>query len=335
MQNLGVSFIGAGNFARGVLLRHLVKMPEVRLQGVISASGVSALSAAKRFGFGYCASQTQDVLGDDQTDCVFIATQHSQHADLVCEALRAGKHVFVEKPLAISLDQLRDVSAALEESSRSLLVGFNRRFAPLAVKLKEHFRGSGKLHITYRCNAGTLPPGSWHADPTEGGRIVGEACHFVDFCSFLAGSRPAMVYATGSGIPGQDDSAAITLQLEDSSLAQILYTAEGSPRQAKEYIQVFGGGRSAALDDFRRLTLHDGKRSTRHGGWLGQDKGHRSELKAWVDALRCGEESPIPRESLIDTALVVIAAMESQRTGQAIGMQTLEESLHDESDKTS
>jgi len=333
-QSVGISFIGAGNFARGVLLRHLIRIPQVKLQGIMSASGVSALSAAKRFGFDFCASDPQEVIEDDRTDCVFIATQHSQHAELVCQALRADKHVFVEKPLAISLDELYRVSAASENTSRLLLIGFNRRFAPLSLKLKEHFRGTGKLHISYRCNAGTLTPGSWHSDPAEGGRIIGEACHFIDFCSFLTDSRPASVFAMGGGVPGQDDSAGITLELEDGSMAQILYTAEGSSRQGKEQVEVFGAGRSAKLQDYRRLELYDARKTRHSGGWFGQDKGHRAELEAWLKALRGQHETPIASESLIDTTLASMAAVESQRTRQVVQLQMLRERMLRESEIT-
>jgi predicted dehydrogenase/threonine dehydrogenase-like Zn-dependent dehydrogenase len=329
-SQIGVSFIGAGNFARGVLLKNLQKLAGIEYRGILTASGQSAVSAGNRYGFAFCTSEVDEILSDAGTDAVFIATRHSQHADLVLRALQAGKAVFVEKPLAVNAEQLERVRRETSDERRdpekdlaqvsdrrfgtdsgsplstlpsrlSLMVGFNRRFAPMAVALKQHFAGVHPLHMTYRGNAGTIPAEHWLSDPAEGGRIVGEGCHFLDFFAYLTDAAPVSVerYAVDRSSP---DDVQLTVQYDDGSVGHLIYTTTGAKATSKERVEVFGGGRSGLLDDYRALQLDTGsKRVVNQKSWFSQDKGHAAELAAFVDALRSGSPMPIPLESLLAT----------------------------------
>ena len=319
-KRVGVSFLGAGNFARGTLLRHLAKLP-IEHRGVVTASGASAVSAGKRFGFEFCTAEPSELLADHVTDLVFVTTRHSRHAEQVAAALRAGKAVFCEKPLAVDQDQLQDVIEATRENPR-LLVGFNRRFAPLAADLKRHFAGDGDasrgpLSIHYRVNAGPMPHDHWLADPAEGGRLVGEACHFVDFAAYLTDSRPVRVSASRLG--DDPDNVAATIDFEDGSVCQLAYLTDGSTKAGKERVEVHGGGRSAVLDDYRTLALHGGGGRKLGSRWK-QDKGHAAELAALVEAVQAKRPMPIRLESLISTTRTTFALRTAATTGDRVDL---------------
>lgn len=332
-DKLGISFIGAGNFARGVLLKNLQKLPGIECQGILTASGQSAVSAGNRYGFAFCTSEVDEILSDSATDAVFIATRHSQHADLVLRALKAGKAVFVEKPLAVNAEQFEAIRSCLsfndssvtggltpprspiaghQRSAKShqpiLMVGFNRRFAPMAVALKQHFAGVHPLHMVYRVNAGTIPSEHWLSDPAEGGRIVGEGCHFLDFFAFLTDAAPVSVerYAVDRSSP---DDVQLTVQYDDGSVGHLIYTTTGAKATSKERVEVFGGGRSGLLDDFRALQLDTGsKRVLSKKSWFSQDKGHAAELTAFVHSVRAGTPLPISLQSLLATTETCLLA---------------------------
>lgn len=315
-DRVGVSFLGAGNFARGTLLRHLAKLP-VDHRGVVTSSGASAVSAGKRFGFEFCTAEPSELLADSVTDLVFVTTRHSRHASQVAEALKAGKAVFCEKPLAVSETQLQTVIAAADSNDR-VLVGFNRRFAPLAADLKAHFAGDGPLAMTYRVNAGPMPHDHWLADPAEGGRIIGEACHFLDFASFLTDSQPTQVTAARLG--DDVDNVLATVTFADGSVCQLTYATQGSMKASKERVEVHGGGRTAVLDDFRTLTLHGPGGSRKLGSRWKQDKGHAAELAAVVEAVRSGQPMPISLDSLVATTRATFAVVEAATTGQPVAV---------------
>ncbi|MBN2218456.1 MAG: bi-domain-containing oxidoreductase, partial [Pirellulales bacterium] len=323
---VGVSFIGAGGFARSFHLPNLVKLSSARPRGIIDASGVAARAAGDKFGFAFCGSSEEDVLGDAETDAVFLMTPHSQHADGVCRGLAAGKSVFVEKPLAIDIEGLRKVCRAVEAHSGSLMVGFNRRFSPAAVMLKEFLADRGPLAVQYRCNAGPLPEKHWIADPAEGGRIIGEACHFFDLFAFLTGAAPAMVMAAAPST-GSADDAAVTVTYEDGSVCQLVYTTVGPGSYGKERLEAFAGGAAGMIDDFRVLTRHGGKRRMKPVKWMQADKGHAQELSAFVESLRDGQPSPISVPSLIDTTLVTFAALASIQRGEPVALAAMRQLL--------
>jgi predicted dehydrogenase len=286
---------------------------------VVAATGVSARSAADRFGFETCGTAMDPVWRDGGCDAVVIATRHDSHARLTIDALEAGKAVFVEKPLCITeveLERIAHVVDRLRAAGRApfVMVGFNRRFAPAVEALRVAMAGA-PVSIVYRVNAGRLAPQSWieHADE-GGGRIVGEVCHFVDLCAYLAGSPVVEVCATRSAA-GPDD-VMVSLKMANGSMATIAYLIDGDRAAAKERIELFGGGRCGTIDDFRRARVTGAGRAVRHRGWLArQDKGHVAEIAAFVSALTSGGGSPVSFESAVNTTRASFAIVRSLESG--------------------
>jgi predicted dehydrogenase/threonine dehydrogenase-like Zn-dependent dehydrogenase len=284
-----IGVVGAGTFARSVIMPALARHAEIA--AVATATGVSARSSARRFHARTATTEAAEVLRDPELDGVVIATRHDTHAAYAAEALRSGKHVFVEKPLALDEEQLDMVERAAAESSGCLQVGFNRRFAPLLQKMRDALGGRGPLVVTYRVNAGRLPRSHWTHDPElGGGRIVGEACHFVDAASYLAGGPPCVTAAVAAsrGSEPREDVVAATLTFPDGSIAQIVYSAIGDPSLPKERIEVLGEAGAGVLDDFRELRLFRGGREAKVVSK--RDKGHLAELAAFVESCRSGQQ---------------------------------------------
>jgi polar amino acid transport system substrate-binding protein len=324
-EELGVGFIGAGSFARGVLLPIIQRLREVQLLGVSTATGISAKSTAERFGFSFATTDYNEVLGESQTNCVFIATRHDSHARLATEALNRGLAVFVEKPLATTIDDLNQVITTARTSGGLLMVGFNRRFAPLTIKVKDQFnKRAGPMTIIYRINAGRLPANHWTLDPLEGGgRIVGEVCHFVDFIQFVTDATPLRVSAqsVSSEISTEivDDSVTIQMSLSDGSIASIIYAASGDKSVGKEQIEVFCDGNVASIDDFQSASIvRSGKRIGLGSGK--RNKGHGEEIAAFLKAARGAGEPPISLESLELTTKTCLAIVESVRDGRVVAV---------------
>lgn len=314
-----IGMIGAGNFATGTLIPALKRADRATLRAICSARGLSAASAARRHEFGYAASDYRDLLADDRINAIVIATRHNTHAALAAAALRAGKHVFVEKPLAMSATELDDLLAAEAESGGAILMpGFNRRFSPLSAATREFFSGSGPVQALCRVNAGPLGQDSWYADAEQGGwRIVSEGCHFVDLLQYVCGGEVARVHAAlprGHVRDGQHDNCTVTLELTNGSLATLMYVADGDPRLAKERVEIFGHGKSAVIDNFRTLTLWagDGRRPRTQRG---SGKGHAEELAAFVDAVATGGTSPLPLRDAVVTTRTTFAILAALQAG--------------------
>lgn len=308
---LGV--LGAGNFATAVMLPALSKNDQIELTAISSGSGQSAQHAVKKFGFGYAANGLDQILDDQNINTVAILTRHNLHAKQVLEALKAGKNVFVEKPLAINRAELEQIAGALEQAEGLLMVGFNRRFAPLAQKLSAFLSTRQEpVVVHYRVNAGYLPLDHWLHDPfIGGGRIIGEGCHFVDFVSFLAGQSPRSVCAASLPDGGRyrEDNVVMTLCYPDGSLGTVSYLANGDKSFPKERVEVFCGGRVAVLDDFRSLEMiEDGRRQVMRSR-LRQDKGHAAEWQAFAAAIQQGGPPPIPYEQLLGVTQATFAAV--------------------------
>ncbi|HTZ07854.1 MAG TPA: bi-domain-containing oxidoreductase [Acidimicrobiales bacterium] len=304
-----VAFIGAGNYATSMLLPHLAADAGVELATVVTRSALSAVNAQRKFGFATTATDRSAVLEDERVDAVFIATRHSSHARLACEALRAGKAVFVEKPLALDQAGLDSVLATVAETGNDrLMVGFNRRFAPMFRTLRTAFGSArGPLVLRYLVNAGPLGAKSWYAErATEGSRFAGEGGHFVDVLSWWTGAEPTEVRAVGA--EGGEDLH-VTLRYDDGSLGLIDYLVGGHPRFPKETFEVFGGGRSACMDNFRRAQVWTGRRAPVVRAWRGPDKGQAGELSAFVEAVRAGTPMPIPLASLEATTRATLLAV--------------------------
>ncbi len=316
---VGVGAIGAGAFARSVLFPELRRNTSASLRCVSAASGVSASAAARRYGFEVATTALDDLLSDPEVHAVFVLTRHSQHAELVLRALGAGKHVFVEKPLCVTREQLEEIAASyrkLADGERTpvLTVGFNRRFAPLARALRAELGTGGPVVMTYRVSAGRIAPGHWLEDPAEGGRIVGEACHFIDLASFLTDALPVRVFATGGRSAAGGDPSLLTIDFADGSVLSLTYSAEGGRALPKERLEVFKGDRSWVLDDWRALVRASDRASRRQAGWT-QRKGHAEEIAAFLDSARGRASLPIPFESLLATTMTTFCALQSQRHG--------------------
>lgn len=278
-ENPSVGFIGAGNFARSVLVPSMKEAGFERFVSVASASGVSARRLAEKAGFEKVAPDADAVIEDPEVDVVVIATPHDTHADLSVRALEANKHVFCEKPLAITMEELDRVEKALAESEGTLFVGFNRRWSTSIERLKDHLGAArSPLILTYTVNAGPLPPGHWFSDRQQGGRLIGEVCHFIDTCDFIANSKTVRVDASGTGgLERQlSDNLAVRLEYENGTVAAITYSSQSHPSAPKERLEASGGGRSVLVEDYRRITI-DGQTFKLRG----QDKGHAGQLLAF------------------------------------------------------
>lgn len=324
---VGVSLVGAGLFAGATLVPALRGVNGVRLRGVVSALGVSAKTLGDNNAFAFSASRLDDVLQDEGTHAVFVLTRHHLHAAQAIAALDGGKHAFVEKPLCLTLDELSAIEqACARHPERVLTVGFNRRFAPLAQRMREFLTTGEPSVLTYRVNAGFLPFEHWTQDPAQGGgRLLGESCHFIDFAAWFAGETPDAVVARAMNDIGRyrQDNLAITLTFPSGSLATIVYTANGDKHAGKERIEGFAGGRMAVLDDFRTLDLHRDGKVERVRGRGPADKGHAAECRAFVDAIRGRGEWPIALRDLIGSMRATFAAQESLATSTLVRVDAL------------
>jgi len=314
-----VGLIGAGTFALTTILPLVKRLPSINLRGVATATGSSGRHAGDKFGFEYCTTDYNQILEDSDIDCVLIATRHNLHAKLVKEALAHGKDVFVEKPLALSLLELKEVVTAYKQNSGRLMVGFNRRFSPFSIKAKELLAEIKEpLVINYRVNAGFIPRESWVHDPIEGGgRILGEVCHFIDLAQFLTGSLPIKVYAEAlldTSIYTPDENVAITMTFKNGSLASIIYTANGDKSFPRERVEIFGGGSVCVIDNFKWLLFTQGskKKKVRR---FNKDSGHQAEFTAFFSAIQKGEGCPVDFEEHIYTTLATFAVEQSLAKG--------------------
>lgn len=318
-----LGILGAGQHARNVLLPLLRRMPDVELEMLCSVGGLNAGDLAPRHGFRAAVADERVLLEDEGIDTVFVLTRHDQHARLVCEALDHGKHVFVEKPVALRVEELDEIGERVRGSADGLqlMVGFNRRYAAAVRQVREFFDGiEAPLAITYRCNAGTLDGSSWTQREQGGGRLLGEACHGVDLVSFLARSPPVRVFAETVGGPASPaitaDQCLANLRHANGTISSVAYLAEGDRALAKERIEVIGGGRVAVIDDFRRVTLvHVGRRTVRR--FRSDAKGHRAMLEEFAECLRSGREAMTWPE-VEATARATISLVESVRLGRPV-----------------
>ncbi|MBI4852187.1 MAG: bi-domain-containing oxidoreductase [Acidobacteria bacterium] len=320
-NDLAVGFIGAGNFATASLLPHLRNAKGVRLTGVANSTGVSSKNTAERFRFAFSSTDAKEVINDPNTNCVFIATRHSTHGELVKEALRKGRSVFVEKPLCLNQKELKDIIEAQKESEKAVLVGFNRRFSPLAIQLKQAFGlKNSPYSMIYRVNAGFIPKDNWIQDPLQGGgRIIGEVCHFIDLMQFFTDAQPIQVFAqsvkSGSDKETDEDSIMINISFSDGSIGTVHYLAIGDKSFPKERLEVFGAGSVAVLDDFKTATFTRNGNTSKFAS-AGQDKGHRNEVESFISSLQKNGAAPISMQSLVLTTLTTFCALESLRTGK-------------------
>lgn len=310
-----VGFVGAGSFAQNFLLPAVKDQAE--MVAVATQRGNTARNIADKYGFQHCTGSAEELIARDDLNTIFIATRHNSHAQYVLEGIKQNKNVFVEKPLCMNEAELEEIKAAYTNGKGRVMVGFNRRFAPQIEKLKHVFSDDVPKAINYRINAGAVPSDHWIHDPeVGGGRIVGEACHFIDLAMFLAGSPIVSVSAQAlEQAPVQNDTLVIQLRMANGSVASISYFSNGSNDLPKEYLEVFCGGQSAIIDDFKRLTIH-GKRAEK-SKLSSQDKGHKAEVSAFVNAIANGKPEPIPFEDSYLSTLATFKVLESLRENGA------------------
>jgi predicted dehydrogenase len=312
-----VAFIGAGNYAGRVLIPAF-RSGGARLFAVATANGINAARYGRQYGFEIASTDVDAVLASPEVDIVVIATRHDTHALFVQRALAAGKHVFVEKPLALTGADVDAIEVSLRDAARptpTLMIGFNRRFAPLAARMKtllDAVREPKTFVVT--ANAGAAPAGHWTVDSAGGGRIIGEACHFVDLLRFLAGSpiTGSVARRTGGSARTEDPSVCITLSFADGSVGTIHYLTGGHASFPKERVEVFAGGRVLQLDNFRRLRGYGWPRFESKRQWR-QNKGQYACAAAMVRAIKAGDASPIPLEEILEVSRATIDASEAAR----------------------
>ncbi len=329
-QSVELSVIGAGNFARLTMLPILGQLKGFNLRGVASARGLNAADFSKRFDFAYSTTDADEIFGDDTTNAILIATRHDQHAELVQKALAAGKHVFVEKPLCLTLDELETITALVGELGNHcpvLMVGFNRRFAPSLQSLVQAFAHQAPLSVSFRFVAGEISADHWTQDMSVGGgRIIGEACHAIDTVTAMHNSSPVRIYAESiadhPAVETTDDRVFITLRHANGGISQVSYQAGGDKGGPKERIEVFGGGSSGFVDDWRSLTLVSKGEARKPK--VTYSKGHREELACFLQACQRGscpiDQWPIPWKQLRTTSWASTAAIDSIRLGVPINL---------------
>jgi len=316
-DEVGVAFLGAGNYARGILLPAVNRCRGVRKRAIVTATGPSSRNTAEKFGYETCGTDPAAVFEDPDVHLAFIATQHDSHARLAEEALRAGKAVWLEKPAALDEAQLDSLAAAVQETGGFLTVGYNRRFSPHTRAVQRAFANrQGPMSIHYTVAAGATPGGTWQTDPAGGGgRIIGEGCHFIDLCLYLVGALPISVYGRCLGRnPETEDSTVAILGFADGSTATISYLANASSELPKERWEVSADGKTAICDNFRTTRILGGETVKT----VSQDKGQATAVREVIDAVRAGDASPLPLEAIVAVTRATFAINESARTGQAV-----------------
>ena len=319
-----IGFIGPGNFATSYRLPFLEKLKNTNLVGVCDTSGVNAKSVAKKFGFEYCTSRAEEIFDNTNINAVFIASHHDSHAEYVLKALDSGKHVFVEKPLCINEEQLEEIKLVASKSAGNILhVGFNRRFSKPFVDINNFFSEvTEPILINYRINAGFIPKEHWIQDPIQGGRIVGEVCHFIDCMVFLTGAQPFRVYAESINSTNtqvtENDNVHINIKFSDGSVGSIIYLANGDSAVAKEYCEVFSGGRVAIMDNFRKTSffMNGRKKVNKYNG----SKGHNEEIQSFIQSIQDSNIITIPIEEMIHTTVTTFKILESLTLAQPMNI---------------
>ena len=317
VKNINVGFIGAGSFAQSYLIPN-VKSFGASLDTVVTSKGITSKNVAEKFGFNACSADIKDVLEKKEINTVFIATPHSSHAPQIIQSLQSNKNVFVEKPLAVTEDELHAIIETKAINNLPLMVGFNRRFAPICVEIKKEFANAGEpLVVNIRVNAGFIPKDHWTQIPEiGGGRIIGEMCHFIDLMQYFTNEEPVKVYAdciqTKNEKMKSDDNIAIVVKFNSGSIGNLTYVANGDKSLPKESIEIFGAAKAATINDFHKGSIHSNNKSKtlKFAG-----KGHREEVQSFLTALNEGKGSPIAFRSICLTTLTTFKIIDSLKTG--------------------
>lgn len=312
------SFIGAGSFAQSYLIPNLKGLP-VSLDAVVTNNGINAKNVSTKFGFARASTNATEILADNTSNTVFIASRHDSHAKYVLQSLEAGKHVFVEKPLCLTYDELETITEKIKQyPNQILMVGFNRRFAPVSVELNKIFsKVTEPKVVNIRVNAGFIPLSHWtQQKDIGGGRILGEICHFIDLMQYFTNANPVKVYAecinSKSSEVKNDDNIAIVVSFSDGSIGNLMYVANGDKSLPKERIEIFGGGMVGIINDFKDGQIFKGNKSS---SIKLSGKGHKQEVDAFINAIKQGLESPITFQSIYATTLTTIKVHDALHTG--------------------
>ncbi|WIM44411.1 bi-domain-containing oxidoreductase [Methanosarcina mazei] len=318
-----VGVIGAGIFATSTLLPNLSKIDGIKLKGLSAATGISCESVAKKYGFGYCTSDYHKIMEDPEINCVSIVTRNSLHAPLVIEALKHGKNVLVEKPLALNEEELEAVRAAWEKHGGLVMVGFNRRYSELGMKLRDFFKKRSQPMVAlYRVNAESIPKDHWIYDNSEGGsRIITECCHFIDFLQYIIGSSPTEVYARKIEpeikSPEDNENVSITISFEDGSIGTIIYTTHGDSSLSKERAEFFADGMAGVITDFKQLEMVKGGKKEKIAKRMVTEKGHKNEFEKFLEMVKKGS-SEYNFEGNVLTTLVTLKAVDSLQNNSPV-----------------
>lgn len=317
ISSINAGFIGAGSFAQSYLIPN-VKAGNGSLDTVVTTKGITAKNVAEKFGFNKASSDASDVYTNPEINTVFIATPHNTHAKYVIEGIKANKHIFVEKPLAMNYEELEEVKKTYNEGSSKLMVGFNRRFSPVANEIKNRLKGANEpLVMNIRVNAGNIPKDHWtQLEEIGGGRIIGEMCHFIDLMQFFTDEKPVSVYANCiSSVNSKiktDDNISVVVKFKDGSVGNLVYVANGDKSLPKELIEIYCAGKVGIINDFRGGVFHSGNKAEK---LKLNGKGHKQEVIAFIDSLMSEESSPINFESIYNTTLVTFKIQDSLKTG--------------------
>lgn len=317
VSEINIGFIGAGSFAQSYLIPN-VKQENTSLDTVVTTKGITSKNVAQKFGFNHASSNPNDIFENKSINTVFVATPHNSHASYTIEALKAGKHVFVEKPLAMNYEELEAVKDVYVNSNNQVMVGFNRRFSKLSTEIKSEFENLGEpLVVNIRINAGFIPKEHWTQNKNiGGGRIVGEMCHFIDLMQYFINARPVKVYAASINTQNSqitpEDNIAITVSFEDGSIGNLVYLGNGDKSLPKELIEVFGGGKTGRIHDFRKGDIHKNNKVTK---LKSSGKGHRQEVEAFIKTLKNNTTAPISFDSIYLTTKTTFKILDSLATG--------------------
>ena len=321
-KEINIGLIGAGNFAKGTILPVISKIPFVNLRGVTTTKGLTSWHAAKKFKFNYATTNYKKMLEDKKINTVIIATRHNLHARFVCEALKANKNVFVEKPLALSVKELLEIEKNYKKSETQLMVGFNRRFSLYSQKVKKHIDDTKTLLINIRINAEKIEKDSWVYSEEGGGRILGEVCHFVDLMQYFTDSHPKIVYTQGLE-KNPKENLITTIQFENGSAGNIIYTSEGDPSFPRERIELIGNNSIFVIDNFRKLIISRNGKKIKERKIFSVDRGHKKEFEIFFNCLRDGKPMPVSFESYFYTTLATIAIQESLIKNKIVNLNEL------------
>ena len=317
-----LGIIGAGNFTSAMILPSL-KKAGANIKSIASSGGLSGTTLAKKYSISYSTTDYKTILADPEIDLVLVTTRHNEHAKMVTEVIEADKHVFVEKPLALNQEELNQILHAYQAKNKTITVGFNRRFAPLAIKMKELLgKDNSPMNIIATMNAGHIPSNVWvHNMEVGGGRIIGEACHFIDLCSYLTGSKVISICMNSMGKNPEEntDNATLLLKYANGSNAVINYFANGSKAYSKERLEVYHQERTLVMDNWRKLKGY-GFRGFKSSN-SGQDKGHTNQFNLMVESLRKGGNEIITIDEIINTTKASFAAVESLKQGSWINIE--------------